>query len=59
MLKHLLMAGVAGALVLGGALATASVSHAQDKKLTFAVVPKALNNPFYDQAKAGCEKAAA
>jgi ribose transport system substrate-binding protein len=59
MLKRLLLAGVAGALVMGGVLVTASLGQAQDKKLVFAVVPKALNNPFYDQAKAGCEKAAA
>jgi len=59
MLKRLLLAGVAGALVMGGVLVAASLGQAQDKKLVFAVVPKALNNPFYDQAKAGCEKAAA
>jgi ribose transport system substrate-binding protein len=42
-------AAVAGALPAASAMA--------QEKLVFAVVPKALNNPFYDQAKLGCEKA--
>jgi ribose transport system substrate-binding protein len=40
-----------GALFAGQAMA-------QDK-LVIAVVPKNLNNPFFDQAKLGCEKAVA
>jgi ribose transport system substrate-binding protein len=40
-----------GALLAGQAMA-------QDK-LVIAVVPKNLNNPFFDQAKLGCEKAVA
>lgn len=37
--------------------AMASVqAHAQDKPV-FALVPKAMDNPFYDQALAGCKKA--
>ncbi len=31
-------------------------AHAQDKPV-FALVPKAMDNPFYDQALAGCKKA--
>jgi ribose transport system substrate-binding protein len=32
-------------------------AHAKDK--VFALVPKAMNNPFFDQARDGCRKAAA
>src|SRR5438132_996382 len=50
MKKNLLMAAVAlGALVL-------AVSGAQ-AKYTFALVPKNMNNPFFDQARDGCKKA--
>src|SRR5690606_22293835 len=48
--KYLLMATVAF---------SASVvcqAYAQDKTV-FALVPKSMNNPFYDQALAGCKKA--
>jgi ribose transport system substrate-binding protein len=45
---------VAGAIA-AGALIAGPVA-AQDK-LVIAVVPKNLNNPFFDQAKLGCEKA--
>jgi ribose transport system substrate-binding protein len=45
---------IAGAVVAGGVFAGAAV--AQDK-LVIAVVPKNLNNPFFDQAKLGCDKA--
>ena len=45
---------VAGAVVAGGFFA--GVASAQDK-LVIAVVPKNLNNPFFDQAKLGCDKA--
>ncbi len=41
--------------VLFSALACMQAS-AQDKPV-FALVPKAMNNPFYDQALAGCKKA--
>lgn len=34
---------------------TAGVANAQEK--TFALVPKAMNNPFFDLARDGCEKA--
>src|SRR5437762_1018476 len=50
MKKNLLMAAVAlGAMVL-------AVSGAQ-AKYTFALVPKNMNNPFFDQARDGCKKA--
>jgi len=41
---------VALAASIGGA-------NAADKKYTFALVPKNTNNPFFDQALAGCKKA--
>ncbi len=51
MLKYLLSTAiVAGAL-------TASGAFAADKKFVFALVPKNMNNPFFDQALAGCKKA--
>jgi ribose transport system substrate-binding protein len=53
MLKHLVGAAAV-------ALAVASMvdpSVAADKKYVFALVPKNMNNPFFDQALAGCRKA--
>ncbi len=47
---------IAGAMVAGAFFA--GQASAQDK-LVIAVVPKNLNNPFFDQAKLGCEKAVA
>jgi ribose transport system substrate-binding protein len=47
---------IAGAMVAGAFFA--GHASAQDK-LVIAVVPKNLNNPFFDQAKLGCEKAVA
>ena len=32
-------------------------AQAQGKKYTFALVPKNMNNPFFDQARDGCKKA--
>jgi ribose transport system substrate-binding protein len=53
MLKHVVSTAVlAGALLAG----TAIGAQAQDK-LTFALVPKNTNNPFFDQARDGCKKA--
>ena len=46
----------AGAVV-AGMIATGSAQAAP--KYNFAVVPKNLNNPFFDQAKLGCDKAVA
>src|SRR5215831_12133515 len=53
MLKYLLTT----ALATGVLLAAASGASAADKKFTFALVPKNTNNPFFDQALAGCKKA--
>ena len=38
-------------------LATAAGAQAQSKKYTLALVPKNMNNPFFDQARDGCKKA--
>jgi len=54
MTKYLLMAAVA----LGAMVATGSVTEAQQKHV-FALVPKNMNNPFFDQARDGCKKAEA
>ena len=53
MLKHLLST----ALVASTLLAVAGGANAAEKKYTFALVPKNTNNPFFDQALAGCKKA--
>ena len=57
-MKNLLASAafVAGAMV-AGAFFAGQASAAE--KLVIAVVPKNLNNPFFDQAKLGCEKAVA
>ncbi|MBV8183973.1 MAG: substrate-binding domain-containing protein, partial [Hyphomicrobiales bacterium] len=47
--------GVAAVSAL--AIAAAASSHAQGKKYVFALVPKNMNNPFFDQARDGCKKA--
>ncbi len=53
MRKYLLTAAVAiGALSVAGAAAAQT-------KYTFALVPKNMNNPFFDQARDGCKKAEA
>ncbi len=52
MKKYLLTAAVAfGALTVAATGAQA--------KYTFALVPKNMNNPFFDQARDGCKKAEA
>jgi len=53
MLKHVLTAAVALY-----ALTVAGAAGAADKKV-FALVPKNMNNPFFDQARDGCKKAEA
>ena len=53
MMKKVLVATAAAAL-----LALPILASAQDK-LTFALVPKAMNNPFFDLAHDGCKKAEA
>src|SRR5919107_554988 len=49
------------ALTLGVAvaalLAMSAGAQAQGKKFVFALVPKNMNNPFFDQARDGCKKA--
>jgi ribose transport system substrate-binding protein len=46
-LKRLLLIAAAVAIAGGGA-------SAADKKLQFAVVPKAMNNPYFDLSRDGC-----
>ena len=48
------LVGFVAAAVL---VAAAAGSHAQGKKYVFALVPKNMNNPFFDQARDGCKKA--
>jgi ribose transport system substrate-binding protein len=50
-----------GLAVVGAVLAAclAAPVAAQAKAYVFALVPKATNNPFYDQARDGCKKAEA
>ena len=52
MLKLLLT----GAVALGALMAVSASAQAADP-YTFALVPKNTNNPFFDQALAGCKKA--
>src|SRR4028119_1686983 len=51
-MKALNPGGAAAAL-----LAMSGGAQAQAKKYTFALVPKNMNNPFFDQARDGCKKA--
>ena len=50
--KHLLTAAVAFSALMGG-------QACAQQKLTFALVPKNMNNPFFDRARDGCKKAEA
>src|SRR5437763_15512575 len=52
MLKALLAGAVAAAALCAGATSASAAD-----KYTFALVPKNTNNPFFDQALAGCKKA--
>jgi ribose transport system substrate-binding protein len=45
-------------LAFAGLLGLAHPIAAQAKDKVFALVPKAMNNPFFDQARDGCQKAA-
>jgi ribose transport system substrate-binding protein len=54
MLKH-----VATAAAIALALAAFAHPAEAQKKYTFALVPKNMNNPFFDQARDGCKKAEA
>ena len=53
--KHMNMKTLAAVAAL---LVTAQPMAAQAKDKVFALVPKAMNNPFFDQARDGCMKAA-
>jgi ribose transport system substrate-binding protein len=55
MLKMVLNATIA----IGTMMAVGHVAMAADKKLVLALVPKNMNNPFFDQARDGCKKAEA
>ena len=57
MKKYLTGAAVIAGAMMAGAFFAGQASAAD--KLVIAVVPKNLNNPFFDQAKFGCEKAVA
>lgn len=57
-MKTLLASAAVLAVALTAGAFTTVKADAQDK-LVIAVVPKNLNNPFFDQAKFGCEKAVA
>ncbi len=52
-----LLASAAAIAVAVSAGAFMAGQASADEKLVIAVVPKNLNNPFFDQAKFGCEKA--
>jgi ribose transport system substrate-binding protein len=45
-------------LAIAGLLGLAHPIAGQAKDKVFALVPKAMNNPFFDQARDGCQKAA-
>ncbi len=49
----------AAILSLAALLALWSCAGRGEKKKTFALVPKAMNNPFFDQARDGCKAAQA
>jgi len=53
-MRRYLTAGAALAMLLTMA---AHPAVAADKKYVFALVPKNMNNPFFDQARDGCKKA--
>src|SRR5882724_2130795 len=55
MLRYLMTTAVAA----GAMMAAIGTAGAADKVYTFALVPKNTNNPFFDQALAGCKKAEA
>jgi ribose transport system substrate-binding protein len=52
MLKHVMVAAAVAVVTMSAA----DVAVAQGKKV-FALVPKNMNNPFFDQARDGCKKA--
>ena len=54
--KRMLKILLTGAVAAGALLAVSASAQAADP-YTFALVPKNTNNPFFDQALAGCKKA--
>ncbi len=48
-----------GAVCLAAVLGAIAVPAQAQEKYTFALVPKAMNNPFFDLARDGCKKAEA
>jgi ribose transport system substrate-binding protein len=52
MLKYL-----TGTAIIAGLLAIGAAGAMAQQKFTFALVPKNMNNPFFDQARDGCKKA--
>jgi ribose transport system substrate-binding protein len=52
MLKYL-----TGTALIAGLLAIGAAGAMAQQKYTFALVPKNMNNPFFDQARDGCKKA--
>jgi ribose transport system substrate-binding protein len=52
MLKYL-----TGTAIVAGLLAIGAAGAMAQQKFTFALVPKNMNNPFFDQARDGCKKA--
>jgi ribose transport system substrate-binding protein len=57
MLKYLASTAIILGTVATGAVLTGTLQSHAATKYTFAIVPKALNNPFYDQVRDGCKKA--
>jgi ribose transport system substrate-binding protein len=51
------MKGLRFGVAVAALLAMGAGAQAQGKKYTFALVPKNMNNPFFDQARDGCKKA--
>src|SRR6202158_3636848 len=47
------------AVAMAGLFGLPGLASAADGKLVFALVPKNMNNPFFDQARDGCKKAEA
>src|ERR1700687_366278 len=45
------------AVAMAGLFGLPGLASAADGKLVFALVPKNMNNPFFDQARDGCKKA--
>jgi ribose transport system substrate-binding protein len=57
MRKYLTTTALAAGVIAAGVLLTSDGAVHAAPKYTFALVPKNLNNPFFDQAHLGCQKA--